>query len=213
MSLQVRIVVSQPFAENTYIVWLDSRTDALVVDPGLEPYFILQCLRENGLSLAAILNTHGHADHIAGNFAIKHAHPTAPLIIGELDAPMLLDAELNLSADFGTPLTSPPADCVVKHGEVLNLAGLELEVRHIPGHSPGHVVFVTRGLEPVCVLGGDVLFRGGIGRFDFPGGDGELLLEGIRTKLFDLPDDTIVYPGHGPMTTTGHEKRTNPYLS
>jgi hydroxyacylglutathione hydrolase len=96
---------------------------------------------------------------------------------------------------------------------VLNLAGLELEVRDIPGHSPGHVVFVTRGLEPVIVLGGDVLFRGSIGRFDFPGGNGEALLAGIRRKLFTLPDDTVVYPGHGPKTTTGYEKRTNPFVS
>jgi hydroxyacylglutathione hydrolase len=213
MPLQVRTVVSQPFDENSYIVWLDGRTDAVVVDPGLEPETILRCLNENGLSVTAILNTHGHADHIAGNRALKEAYPSAPLIIGESDAEMLADAVLNLSAFFGTPLTSPAADRLVKEGEVLNLAGLELEVREIPGHSPGHVVFVTRGLNPVVVLGGDVLFRGGIGRYDFPGGDGEALVSGIRKKLFTLPDDTVVYPGHGPVTTTGHEKRTNPYLT
>jgi glyoxylase-like metal-dependent hydrolase (beta-lactamase superfamily II) len=212
MALQIRTVVSRPFDENTYVVWLDGRDDALVVDPGLEPERIVECLGENGLKVAAILNTHGHADHIAGNRALKRESPGAPLLIGELDSEMLTDALLNLSATFGMPLTSPPADRVVKEGEVLSLAGIELEVRHIPGHSPGHVVFVTRGLSPAVVLGGDVLFRGSIGRYDFPGGDGEALLAGIREKLFTLPDDTVVYPGHGPTTTTGHEKRTNPYL-
>jgi hydroxyacylglutathione hydrolase len=213
MPLQIRTVVSRPFDENTYVVWLDGRDDCLVVDPGTEPELIDSCLQSNNLRVAAVLNTHGHADHIAGNRAMKRAWPDAPLIVGELDAEMLTDAVLNLSAPFGMPLTSPPADRIVKDGELLTLAGIEMEVRHVPGHSPGHVVFVLRGLSPTAVLGGDVLFRGSIGRFDFPGGDGEALLEGIRTKLFTLPDDTVVYPGHGPVTTTGREKRSNPYLT
>jgi hydroxyacylglutathione hydrolase len=213
MPLQIRTVVSRPFDENTYVVWLDGRDDCLVVDPGMEPELIDACLKSNNLRVAAVLNTHGHADHIAGNKAMKRAWPDAPLIVGELDAEMLTDAVLNLSAPFGMPLTSPPADRVVKDGELLTLAGIEMEVRHVPGHSPCHVVFVLRGLSPVAVLGGDVLFRGSIGRFDFPGGDGEALLEGIRTRLFTLPDDTVVYPGHGPATTTGREKRGNPYLT
>ena len=211
--LHVRTIVSRPFDENTYVLWLDGRTDALVVDPGMEPELIDDCLRDNGLRVATILNTHGHADHIAGNRHVKRAWPDAPLLIGELDEEMLTNAVLNLSAPFGMPLTSPPADRVLKDGEVLEPAGIEMEVRHVPGHSPGHVVFVLRGLSPAVVLGGDVLFRGSVGRFDFPGGDGEALFEGIRTKLFGLPDDTVVYPGHGPATTTGHEKRTNPYLT
>jgi glyoxylase-like metal-dependent hydrolase (beta-lactamase superfamily II) len=211
--LQIRTIVSQPFDENTYLVWLEGRTDALVVDPGLEPDLIIDCLREHGLSPAAILDTHGHADHIAGNREMKRLWPAAPLLIGEYDAEMLTDAVLNLSGPFGMPLTSPPADRLLKDGEVLTLAGIELEVRHVPGHSPGHVVFVLRGTTPTVVLGGDVLFRGGVGRYDFPGGDGEALFAGIRSKLFGLPDDTVVYPGHGPVTTTGREKATNPYLS
>jgi glyoxylase-like metal-dependent hydrolase (beta-lactamase superfamily II) len=211
MSLQVRTVVSMPFEENTYVVWLDGRTDALVIDPGLEPELILSCLQEHGLTPAVILNTHGHADHIGGNEVLKRASPDVPLVIGQGDAIMLTDAWANLSAMFGEPITSPPADRTLVAGEVIEYAGLTLEVRHIPGHSPGHVVFIWRD-KPCHVFGGDVLFRGSIGRFDFPGGDGPLLLAGIREKLFDLPDDTVVYPGHGPVTTTGHEKRTNPYL-
>jgi len=212
MSLRVRSVLSMPFAENTYVVWLDGRSDALVIDPGLEPDAILDCLAREGVRPAAILNTHGHADHIAGNAALKSAFPDAPLLIGAGDEIMLSDPVANLSAFYGEPLTSPPADRTVREGDVLELAGLTLEVREIPGHSPGHVVFVWRD-QPCRVLGGDVLFRGGIGRYDFPGGDGRLLLAGIRAKLFTLPDDTIVYPGHGPETTVGHEKATNPYLA
>jgi hydroxyacylglutathione hydrolase len=211
MSLQVRTLVSMPFEENTYVVWAAGRPDALVIDPGLEPELILDCLREEGLAPAAVLNTHGHADHIAGNSALKRAFPDAPLVIGVGDEGMLSDPVANLSDPFGLPLTSPPADRTVREGDVVEGAGLRLEVYDVPGHSPGHVVFVHRG-PPVVVFGGDVLFRGGIGRFDFPGGDEEALLRGIRDKLFTLPDDAVVYPGHGPVTTVGHERRTNPFL-
>jgi hydroxyacylglutathione hydrolase len=121
-------------------------------------------------------------------------------------------AEANLSALFGLPITSPPADRIVHEGDTIEAAGLTFRVLDIPGHSPGHVVFVHDG-TPMRVFGGDVLFRGSIGRYDFPGGDGRLLLDGIRRKLFALPSDAVVYPGHGPVTTVGHEEATNPFLS
>jgi glyoxylase-like metal-dependent hydrolase (beta-lactamase superfamily II) len=209
---QIHTIVSMPFEENTYVVWQAGRTDAVVLDPGLEPDLILDLLREQGLTVAAILNTHGHADHIGGNEALKQAFPEAPLLIGVDDAPMLLDAEANLSAPFGVPITSPPADRTVVEGDVVEAAGLRFEVLDIPGHSPGHVVFILRG-EPCRVFGGDVLFRGSIGRYDFPGGDGQRLIDGIRAKLFTLPPDTVVYPGHGPVTTVAYERRTNPYAA
>jgi glyoxylase-like metal-dependent hydrolase (beta-lactamase superfamily II) len=209
--MQIHPIVSMPFAENTYVAWQAGRSDALVIDPGLEPELILKFLRDQGLTPVALLNTHGHADHIGGNAALKKAFPEAPLIIGAGDAPLLTDAEANLSAPFGMPVTSPPADRVVREGDVLEFAGLRLEVLDIPGHSPGHVVFLQRE-QPIVVFGGDVLFRGSIGRFDFPGSDGRLLVEGIRGKLFALPPDTVVYPGHGPVTTVGQEKRFNPFV-
>jgi hydroxyacylglutathione hydrolase len=210
MALQVHTIVSALFQENTYIVWRADRPDALVIDPGLEPDPILTFLDEHSLSVAGILDTHGHADHIAGNEALKIRFPAAPLIIGTDDAPLLTDPDLNLSAPFGFPVVSPPADRLVREGDILDLAGVRLEVLDIPGHSPGHVVFLVRG-DPLVVFGGDVLFRGSIGRTDFPGGSFEQLETGIQTKLYTLPDDTVVYPGHGPVTSVGHEKRTNPF--
>jgi glyoxylase-like metal-dependent hydrolase (beta-lactamase superfamily II) len=210
-SLEIRTVVSQPFEENTYVVWVPGRGDALVIDPGLEPDLILDLLRDEGLTPAAILNTHGHADHIAGNAALKEAFPGVPLVIGANEARLLTDAQANLSAPFGMLVTSPPADRTVREGDVVEAAGVRLEVLDVPGHSPGHVVFLAR-TRPLTVFGGDVLFRGSIGRYDFPGSDGRLLLEGIRGKLFTLPGDTVVYPGHGPVTTVAHEKRTNPFV-
>jgi glyoxylase-like metal-dependent hydrolase (beta-lactamase superfamily II) len=210
--LQIVPVLSMPFAENSYVLYRQSQRDAVVVDPGLEPDLILQLLKQRQLSVTAILNTHGHADHIAGNAAIKEAFPNAPLLIGGGDAPMLQDAELNLSAPFGMEVVSPPADRLLDDGELLDLAGIRFLVRDLPGHSPGHVVFIIEEEKPVVVLGGDTLFEGSIGRTDFPGGSLEQLLGGIRRVLFSLSDDTVVYPGHGNPTTIGVEKRTNPFL-
>jgi hydroxyacylglutathione hydrolase len=209
--LQIRTIESMPFAENTYVVWLSPRREALVIDPGLEPDLVLDCLRDEELTVAAILNTHGHGDHIGGNAAVKAAFPQAPLIIGINEAPLLADSNANLSAPFGLPITSPPADQLVREGDVVEMAGIRLEVLDVPGHSPGHVVYLYRD-APCLLFGGDVLFRESIGRYDFPNGNGRLLLEGIRTKLFALPPDTLVYPGHGPVTTIEHEKRYNPFV-
>jgi glyoxylase-like metal-dependent hydrolase (beta-lactamase superfamily II) len=210
-NLRTHVVVSEPFAENTYIVWREGSSDALVIDPGLDPESILEFLRQHGLTVVAVLNTHGHADHIAGNGPMKEAFPSAPLLIGVGDAPMLSDPVANLSAPFGMPLTSPPADRTLTEGETVEFAGIRFDVLDIPGHSPGHVVFVHRA-EPPIVFGGDVLFQGSIGRYDFPGGDGRLLVDGIRKKLLTLDPTTIVHPGHGPKTTVGVEKEMNPYL-
>jgi glyoxylase-like metal-dependent hydrolase (beta-lactamase superfamily II) len=211
MSLFVQTIESAPFAENAYVAHRRDRTDAVVIDPGFEPEPILDYLSNHALSLAAILNTHGHVDHIAGNAAMKAAFPNAPLIIGAGDAAMLTDPWLNLSAPFGLSITSPPADQTLIGGAIFEIAGLKLEVFEIPGHSPGHIVFVLRD-DPPIVFGGDVLFAGSIGRTDFPGGSLEQLLAGIRAKLWPLPDATIVYSGQGPATTIGEERASNPFL-
>lgn len=212
MPVQILTIESQPFAENSYLVWREGRTDAFVIDPGFEPELILEELSARGLSLAAIVCTHGHCDHVAGNAALKQAYPAAPIIVGARDADMMLDPMKNMGAVFGFDVVSPPADRLVREGEKVEVAGIEMEVFEVPGHSPGHVVYVLRDEKPLLVLGGDVLFRGGVGRTDFPGGSFETLRSHIERVLWPLPDDTVVYPGHGPVTTTGHEKRTNPWL-
>jgi hydroxyacylglutathione hydrolase len=209
-ALEIHTIVSMPFEENTYVVGVRGSPDVVVIDPGLEPELILECLHEHHVQPAAILNTHGHGDHIGGNEVLKQAFPNSPLVIGVREERLLSDSMANMSAPFGMPVTSPPADRLVREGDVVEYAGISLEVFEVPGHSPGHVVFLYRN-APNIVFGGDVLFRGSVGRTDLPGGNGRLLLSGIRGKLFCLPDDTIVYPGHGPVTTIGHEKRHNPF--
>lgn len=209
---RLRTVVSPIYEENCYVVARPGRSDCVVIDPGLDPRAIFTELEDEALAPAMILNTHGHADHIAGNGALKEAYPGAPLVIGRHDAAMLADPALNMSAFAGFPITSPPADTLVAEGDILEVAGFQWEVFDIPGHSPGHVVYIQRfSTGQVVVFGGDVLFRGSIGRTDFPGGDHEALIRGIRLKLFMLPEETVVYPGHGPVTTVGREKRSNPF--
>ena len=210
--LQVVSILSMPFAENSYLVFRQGSSKAIIIDPGLEPEKILRAARKHSLQIVAILNTHGHADHIAGNEAMKEAYPDAPLMIGAIDAPMLTDGMLNLSTPFGMEIISPPADRLLNEGDELELAGIKLKVRDLPGHSPGHVVFIAEDESPIIVFGGDTLFESSIGRTDFPGGSLEALLTGIRNVLFTLPDDTLVFPGHNDPTTVGTEKQTNPYL-
>jgi glyoxylase-like metal-dependent hydrolase (beta-lactamase superfamily II) len=125
---------------------------------------------------------------------------------------MLTDPMRNMSGLAGFRITSPPADRVVNEGDEVEGAGFRLEVRHIPGHSPGHVVFILNDHVPKVVFGGDVLFAGGVGRWDLPGGSARNLLTGIREKLFSLPLDTRVLPGHGAETTVGAERAANPYV-
>lgn len=205
-------IISAPFEQVCYLVWRHGSDEAFVVDPGFDTGAIASILQRERLRLVAILNTHGHADHIAGNARMKAAHPEAPLIIGRNEAHLLTSPEANLSAGFGVPLTSPAADRLVDDGERIEIAGIPLEVREIPGHSPGSVVFIAHDCQPAFVLGGDVLFAGSVGRFDFPGGSSETLFSGIRQKLFNLPDGFVVLPGHGPPTTIGEEKAHNPYV-
>ena len=211
-ALEVARIESLPFGEHTYVARRPGNAACLVIDPGFEPGEIIAWLERHGLEPHAILLTHGHSDHIAGNAALKARWPAAPLLIGQGDAAKLTDPTANLSAPFGLPLTSPPADRLLADGERLALAGCEMVVHEIPGHSAGHVVYVLDGERPPLVFGGDVLFHESIGRTDFPDGDFEALAAGIRRHLYTLPPEAIVFPGHGEPTTVGHEQRHNPYV-
>jgi hydroxyacylglutathione hydrolase len=210
--LRLAVVVSQMFSQNAYVAHLEGRNDCIVVDPGFDVDRIIEQITQKRLTPVAILNTHGHADHIAGNEAMKRCWPDAPLVIGAADAEKLTDPVGNLSRPFGIDVLSPAADLLVHEGDTYSAAGLDLEVFECPGHSIGHVVFLWRGQSPWIVFGGDVLFQQGIGRTDFPDGSFEMLATAIRTKLYTLPDDTVVLPGHGGTTTIGVEKRTNPFV-
>lgn len=205
-------IVSDMFGQNCYVAQIEGRTDCVVVDPGLEPDKIIDYLDANSLTPAAILNTHGHSDHIGGNAALKQRWPACPVVIGQADADKLTNPQKNLSAMFGAAVVSPPADATVAEGQVYSAAGFDLEVREIPGHSVGHVVFVCTAHDPPMVFVGDVIFADSIGRSDFPDGDYRQLVEGIHQKLFTLPDETVLLPGHGPETTVGREKHSNPFV-
>ena len=205
-------ILSAPFQQNTFVLQRKDAERCLIVDPGFEPDKILRHVADANLSPVAILNTHGHSDHIAGNAAMKSQWPDCPLVIGQGDAFKLTDPNANLSAQYGFPLVSPPADQTVGEGDTVNFAGIEMEILHTPGHSPGHVVFVIKSESPWIVINGDVLFQGSIGRTDFEDGDHQALIDAIHQKLFTLPDDTIVLTGHGGETTIGVEKQTNPFV-
>ncbi|MBN1909158.1 MAG: MBL fold metallo-hydrolase [Pirellulales bacterium] len=205
-------IVSSLFEENAFVARLQGREDCVVFDPGLEPEKIITHLSDEGLTPAAILITHGHSDHIGGVPALKQRWPDCPVVIGSGDALALTDPQLNLSAAFGLPLTCGPADVTVEDGQTYSAAGFDFQVRAISGHSPGHVVYLWEAHSPTIVFVGDVIFSGSIGRHDFPGGSFRQLADGIHQKLFTLPDDTILLPGHGPSTTVGREKRTNPFV-
>ncbi len=208
----VGVVTSQMFAENTYIVWLADCDECVIIDPGLDTDEILSFLTEKRLTPSAILNTHGHADHIAGNEALKRCWPDCPLVIGAKEVAKLSDPEENLSAQFGFSVVSPPADRLVNDGDVFSAGGFDFEVFDTPGHSSGHVIFLWKGNSPWLAFVGDVLMNRSVGRTDFPDASWDQLVASIHNKLFVLPDDTIVLSGHGEATTIGDEKRFNPFV-
>jgi len=199
------------FETNCYVVRKDeAATDCLVVDTGLDGSDLVAFLEEHGLTPVAAVLTHGHADHIVGLAALRQRYPGIRVFIHQLDAPSLTDADANLSGLAGLAFATEAADVLLRDGDVIEEAGIRLQVLHTPGHTLGGICLYAEADGLVFV--GDTLFADSVGRTDFPGGDMDQLVESIQTKLFTLPDKTAVYPGHGMRTTIGREKRANPYV-
>jgi glyoxylase-like metal-dependent hydrolase (beta-lactamase superfamily II) len=199
------------FETNCYVVRQDESARACaIIDPGLDPDELLDFLSQHQLQPVAVLITHGHIDHIAGVAALRARYPQVKLYIHKLDAPMLTNAQANLSVLTGDTFTAPAADVLLEDGDTVEEAGVRLKVLHTPGHTPGGICLYA---EPEGVLfAGDTLFADSVGRTDFPGGSMDQLLMSIQRKLLVLPDTTAVYPGHGMRTTLAREKRANPFL-
>ena len=199
-----------PFATNCFVVWVAGETECWIVDASFEPQPMIDFIRSNNLEPSRILLTHAHADHIAGLEQLRSAFPKARVAIHPDEAAWLSDPVANLSAGLGLAISAAPPDETIRHDDRLTLAGHNFRAIHVPGHSPGSLCFYSE--SDGTALSGDALFAGSIGRTDFPTADHDLLLRSIQQRLYTLPDDTIVLPGHGPDTTIGREKRTNPYV-
>jgi len=206
-------IVLSDFEANCYCVRKTARhKQCMVIDPGLNPEPLIRFLKTNTYKPVAIIVTHGHVDHIGGIESLREYWPQVEVTIHEQDARMLLDPALNLSTMAGTMVQARPAEVTLDNGQkYYNGAELRFRIFHTPGHSPGGICLYAA--KEKILFSGDTLFAGSIGRTDFIGGDFEQLIESIKKQVLVLPDETIVYPGHGPQTTIGAEKQYNPFVS
>jgi hydroxyacylglutathione hydrolase len=210
--MKINRLILGDFETNCYVLRDNSAaSDCVIIDTGLEAGALLEFLEANKLNPAALILTHGHADHIAGVEPVRKKFPSIQVYIHKLDSNMLTSAAANLSILTGVSLTARKADILVDEGDIIEKAGIKLRVLHTPGHTPGGICLYCEKENIVFV--GDTLFAGSIGRTDFPNGDMKQLIRGIKSKLFVLSEKTIAYPGHGPETTIGQEKAENPFLS
>ncbi|MTI19051.1 MBL fold metallo-hydrolase [Rhodobacteraceae bacterium RKSG542] len=208
--LQVTVVPVTPFQQNCAILYSPVTKKGAVVDPGGDADIILEAIANNGLEIEKILITHGHIDHI-GAAADLSERLGVPIIGPHEDEKSLIDGVGKQAKQFGLPnVRSFTPDQWLNEGDTVDVAGVEFQVLHCPGHSPGHVVFYTPELKFAVV--GDVLFAGSIGRTDLPGGDYATLISSIKDKLLPLGDDITFLPGHGSASTFGDERKSNPFL-
>ncbi len=208
----VKMLMLGALGTNSYVVWDEETKEAIVIDPAFSTEAegkktVLQLIETNGLDVKYIINTHGHADHTSGNGVVKKA-TGALILIHELDAPLLGASGQEWASMFGIRLTSPSTDETLHEGDTISIGTVTLSVLHTPGHTPGGISLIGTN----CVFVGDTLFNGSIGRTDLPGGSYEQIINSIKQKLVTLPDNYIVYPGHGSTTTIAEEKRSNPFL-
>jgi glyoxylase-like metal-dependent hydrolase (beta-lactamase superfamily II) len=222
-----RLILGE-FETNCYIVRTSEQaTDCLIIDTGLDAGPLLEFLDKHKLNPIAVILTHGHVDHIAGVDALSARFASIAVYIHKLDAEMLTDSMSNLSfmldstpdngirgrassPQAGDDIRAGQADFLVDEPDIIDKAGIRLRVIHTPGHTPGGICLYAENEDLIFV--GDTLFADSVGRTDLPGGNMRQLIEGIKTKLLILPDETVVYPGHGGRTTIGREKANNPFL-
>ena len=210
MRLRVRTFSGGPFGQNGYLVVCEPSGQAVVVDPGAAAAGMVRHLEASGTTPSAILLTHAHLDHIEGIAEVRSAFPTVPIHLHPKDRP-LYDAAPRQAAAFGLPpFEVPPPDQGLSAGERIAFGSCAFEVRHAPGHSPGHIILYAPAAGLALV--GDVVFAGGIGRTDLPGGDFQTLIESIRREVLTLPPETRLLSGHGQETTVAWEAQHNPFL-
>ena len=206
--MQIAALTVGPLQENCYLLVDDATAQAVLVDPGAEGDRLAAAVRAAGADLAAIWLTHAHFDHVGGVEAVRRTWDGVPVFLHPADAP-LYDNAARSAASFGLPLEQPaPADRALAEGDRVTVGELAFDVLHMPGHAPGHVVFVGHGVAFV----GDCLFAGSVGRTDLPLANARQLGHSLD-RLAALPPETIVHPGHGPSTTIGAECATNPFLN